>query len=71
MSRPIQETYFLRKYDSGSSKDDLIKRIKSLFCPGNKTFNEIEFYIEHIETSDLTIEEKLYFVRLLAWQFSR
>lgn len=39
MSRPVQETYFLRKYDSGSSRDDLVKRIKQLFCPGHKTFN--------------------------------
>lgn len=41
MNRPLDETYFLRKYDSGSSKDDLVRRIKGLFCQGNKNFNEI------------------------------
>jgi len=70
MNRPINETYFLRKYDNHSSKDDLIKKIKTLFCSGNKVFNEIEFYIEQIETSELTIEEKIYFTRMLAKQFS-
>lgn len=48
MSRPIHETYFLRKYDSGSNRDDLVKKIKTLFCSGSKNFNEIEFYIEQI-----------------------
>lgn len=41
MNRPLDETYFLKKYDNGNSKDDLVKRIKGLFCQGNKTFNEI------------------------------
>ena len=45
MNRPIQEAFFLRKYDSNNSRDDLIKKIKTLFCTGSKTFDEIDFYL--------------------------
>lgn len=38
MNRPVSEAFFLRKYDNNGNKDDLIKRVKLLFCSGNKSF---------------------------------
>ena len=31
LHRPIEDAIFLRKYDRGSSGDDIVKKIKSLF----------------------------------------
>ena len=39
MNRPLSDAYFLRKYDSNNNRDDLVKKIKVLFCSGSKTFD--------------------------------
>lgn len=70
LNRPIQEADFLKRYDNSSARDDLVKKIKVLFCSGTRTFNEVDFYLEQIETSDLTVEEKLWLVRSYAGQLS-
>ena len=70
MNRPVQEADFLKRYDNSGSRDDLVKKIKVLFCSGTRTFNEVDFYLEQIETSDLTIEEKLWLVKSFAAQLS-
>lgn len=66
LQRGTAETLFLRKYDNVSGRDDLVRKIKALFCSGSKAFAEIEFYLEQVETSELTLEEKLELVRELA-----
>lgn len=63
LQRGTAETLFLRKYDNVSGRDDLVRKIKALFCSGSKAFAEIEFYLEQVETSELTLEEKLELVR--------
>ena len=59
LHRPVEEALFLRKYDRGGSGDDIVRRIKNLFCAGSKAFNEVDFYLEQIESSSLSIEEKM------------
>jgi len=40
MNRSIQEANFLQKYDSpANTRDDIMKKIKNLFCYGSKTFD--------------------------------
>ena len=58
-TRNATESVFLNSIGHKLDKDDLGKKIKVIFGSGNKDFDEVDFYLRWIASSDLTLLEKI------------